>query len=165
MLPLRRPVRRIGGCFVGRSQLFRCRLSIRKKHRRHTLRVHTSERRLDEAAGGKWEADDTQTRESGVAEQRRSPRILRRLVVRIDYGDSFCTAHTAVINRHGAMVLSRVPLEKETGVHVTNLQTGRTAAFRVVWCGEPTQGHHKLGIELLEELDFWGPAYDPGPED
>ena len=109
--------------------------------------------------------DDTQTREFDGVENRRSPRILRRVPIRIDCDSTGCAAHTAVINRQGAMILCTVSFESEARIDVTNLQTGQKAPFRVIWCGEPAEGYHKLGIQLLEELDFWGAAYDPGADE
>ena len=109
--------------------------------------------------------DDTQTREFATADMRRSPRILRRVVVRIDHADSFSIAHTAVINRHGGLIVCRVGYDEGTQVQVTNLRSGESARFRVVWCSDAEDGHFRIGVELLDALDFWGSAYDPGPGD
>jgi hypothetical protein len=110
------------------------------------------------------EPDDTQVAQDG-ADNRRSPRILRKVLLRIERGGTFTMAHTAVINLHGALILSKVPFDDDTRLDVTNLQVGVRAVFRVVWCGEPDGGYHKLGLELVDECDFWGSAYDPVPGD
>lgn len=71
-------------------------------------------------------------------------------------------AHTAVVNRHGALILSPINYPSETVIEVQNQNTGESAKFRVVWSGgEDRPGLHKLGIELLDELpEFWGVDYE-----
>lgn len=111
-------------------------------------------------------ADDTQTREAEGAERRRSPRILREVMIRLDREGFSCTALTAVINRHGALVLAPAAFPEEATLELTNLENDRQARCRVVWCGEPDgEGRHKLGLELVEDDDVWGDRYDPRPEE
>jgi PilZ domain len=110
------------------------------------------------------EADDTQTREADMAERRRSPRILREIAIRLDGDGRSCTALTAVINRHGAMVLAPVAFPEEAVLDLSNLENDRSARCRVVWCAE-SEGGHKLGVELVGEVDVWADRYDPRPDE
>jgi hypothetical protein len=111
-----------------------------------------------------WQPDDTQVR--GGVEARRSPRILRRVRLRLESERGTCDATTAVINRHGALLLSPEALPVESRLRITNLERGLSWPFRVVWCGEPTGDLFKLGVEMLSTgVDFWGPAYQPEASD
>ena len=92
---------------------------------------------------------------------RRSPRVVLQVPIRIVGGESACEGQTAVVNRHGALVLCPVVYPDESNLRITNLESGETAPFRVVWWGQDDlQGMHKAGAEMLEERpNFWGPAY------
>ena len=117
--------------------------------------------------GGAWKPDDTQTRQDG-AENRASPRILRRLLlqVRPEGEDTTYDASTAVINRDGALILCPLEFQDGTRIDVTYTERGISAPFRVIWCGEPVNSFYKAGIQLLaEDVDFWGPAYDPDADE
>ena len=105
--------------------------------------------------------DETQA--WGGEEARRSPRIVRRVRLRIESGNGIaCEATTAVINGHGALVLSPEAFAGESRVRITNLERGLFQPFRVVWCGEPVGSLHELGLEMLTaSVGFWGPAYRP----
>ena len=114
-----------------------------------------------------WKPDDTQTRQDGV-EKRRSPRILRRLLLRIRFEneDVAYDASTAVINRGGALILCPLEFADGARIEVTYVERGVSALFRVVWCGQPLDSFYKAGIQLLvEDLDFWGPPYDPNADE
>ena len=115
------------------------------------------------SGGGAWTPDDTQTRQDGI-ENRKSPRILRRLLLQIrsEGEDTTYDASTAVINRGGALILCPLEFEDGARIEVTYTERGISAPFRVIWCGQPVDSFFKAGIQLLaEDLDFWGPAYDP----
>ena len=117
--------------------------------------------------GGAWKPDDTQTRQDG-AENRGSPRILRRLLLRVrpEGEDTTYDASTAVINRDGALILCPLEFQDGTRIDVTNTERGISAPFRVIWCGQPVDSFYKAGIQLLaEDVDFWGPAYDPDDDE
>ena len=110
-----------------------------------------------------WKPDDTQTRE-GDAENCRSPRILCRLLLRIrlENEDVFYDASTAV----GALILCPLQFPDGARIEVTYIERGVSALFRVIWCGQPEDSFYKAGIQLLvEDLDFWGPAYDPNADE
>jgi hypothetical protein len=96
-----------------------------------------------------------------TADGRRSPRVLLQLGVLIEEPPPECSASTAVVNRHGALILSPRPYPEESELRIRLLEREGTAPFRVVWVGEPDEtGIHHLGVERLDEgPDFWGPEY------
>ena len=117
--------------------------------------------------GGAWKPDDTQTRQDG-AENRRSPRIVRRLPLQVRSEDEGTTydASTAVINHGGALILCPLELQDGARIEVTYPERGISAPFRVIWCGQPVGSSYKAGIQLLaKDVDFWGPAYDPDDDE
>lgn len=95
-------------------------------------------------------------------EGRRSPRVLLRVGLKVAAQGNTRDAETAVVNRHGALLLARQPYAEQDSLDITNLESGRTAPFRVVWSGGPgPRSLFKIGVELAEEIeDFWGPDYD-----
>lgn len=70
-------------------------------------------------------------------------------------------AVTAVVNRHGAMILSPARYAMDQILQIQNVTTGEAARCRVVWSGgQERPGTYKLGIELVgEQPDFWGVDY------
>jgi hypothetical protein len=99
------------------------------------------------------------------AENRRSKRILRRVPLRLESGlGPAHEAYSAVINLHGGLVISPIGFQNHAIVALTNLINGAVSRARVVWSGGLDAGTgFKLGVELLDGVDFWGDAYDPGP--
>jgi hypothetical protein len=99
---------------------------------------------------------------TALPEQRRSPRIMLRVPLRIEIGTSACSAHTVIVSRHGALILSRLAGAEGTRLDVWNLESGEQARFRVVFDGgEELPGLHKLGIEPVDDRPgFWGPEYE-----
>jgi hypothetical protein len=95
-------------------------------------------------------------------EHRRSPRIMLKVPLRVEATGSACNGHTAIVNRHGALVLCPLPCSQGTPIDVWNLETGERAPFEVVWAGgEDLPGLYKLGIELQEDRPtFWGSEYE-----
>ncbi len=91
---------------------------------------------------------------------RRSPRIVLRIPVEfyVESEDLSFRAETAVVNRHGALVLSPQRLSEGAIAQVENMQNGIVARFRVVWYGgEDLPGRHKLGLEMIDQHEaFWG---------
>jgi PilZ domain len=104
--------------------------------------------------------DDTIGSEHTAREGRRSPRIIARVPLDIKPLDSF-TATTAVINLHGALILSPVPWVSGTILKIRNQKTDRLIEARVVWTGpDDGTGLYKLGVEFEEpESGFWGHDY------
>ena len=50
-------------------------------------------------------------------------------------------------------------------MRVANLRTERQIEARVVWGSSAADEGCKIGIEFLEELDFWGDDYAPGEDE
>lgn len=95
--------------------------------------------------------------------QRRSPRVLANISLRIQSGGESLEAFTAVINLHGALIVSTVNWPAGTLLTATNLETRLTVHARVVWSAvQESNGAHKLGVEFeVGSPEFWGDRYDP----
>ncbi|MGA7222958.1 MAG: PilZ domain-containing protein [Candidatus Acidiferrales bacterium] len=96
-------------------------------------------------------------------EQRRSPRILAAVPLDVHSNGESLEVVTAVINLHGALILSPVNWAEGTILMIDNKKTGLRVRGRVVWSGskEPT-GFHKLGVEFESAApEFWADQYDP----
>jgi len=98
-----------------------------------------------------------------VTEQRRSRRILASVPLEVEAQGKRHRVLTAVINLHGAMILSPVLWPAGCGLKVRNAKTGNEVNARVVWCGDQsTRGSYKLGVEFEgSSPEFWGETYDP----
>jgi two-component system, cell cycle response regulator DivK len=95
--------------------------------------------------------------------RRRSSRVLATIPLRIQSGGESLEASTAVINLHGALILSGVNWPAETLLMITNPRTRLSVHARVVWSAmQESDGPHKFGIEFLAPSpEFWGEQYDP----
>jgi hypothetical protein len=72
-------------------------------------------------------------------------------------------ALTAVINLHGALILSSVNCPSGTALTIKNQKTGREVGVRVVWSGneESETGGYKLGVEFqASSPEFWAEDYN-----
>lgn len=85
-----------------------------------------------------------------------------RVALRVSCEGRARDAETAVVNRHGALLLAPEAYPEGTILEITNLESGRSASFVVVWTGGPaTRRLVRLGVELREgPEDFWGPDYE-----
>ncbi len=97
-------------------------------------------------------------------ENRRSPRIVRRVPIQIIADGTTVDAVSSVINKHGALVVAAVLFGPGRVVRVANLRTEQQIEARVVWGSSEAEGC-KIGIEFLEELDFWGADYAPDADE
>ena len=97
-----------------------------------------------------------------TVEDRRSPRILFQVPLRISANGGSVRGHTVVVNRHGALVLSPLRVPEETLVKLENALNGASLPGRVAFCGgEELPGLFKLGIEILGPADgFWGNEFE-----
>jgi hypothetical protein len=96
-------------------------------------------------------------------EARRSPRVALHVPIRVVAEKAKGTnAHTAVVNRHGALILCPVRYDEGAEVEIWNLNSGEHTRARIVWYGgQDLPGLHKEGVELLENRPtFWGWEYD-----
>ncbi len=96
---------------------------------------------------------------------RRSPRIVCRVPILCVSDGTPVAAHTAVISRHGAMILASARWEQDSEIEMQNQKTKETSKCRIVWSGgEDHPGIYKLGIEMLEDHPrFWAEDYPPPP--
>ena len=92
-------------------------------------------------------------------DSRRSLRVSLKVPIAIwgDRGEAV-RAHTVVVNRHGALILSPRPFGADSFIKVLNQESGQTVLCRVAWCGgQDLPGLHKIGIEIMAEVPrFWG---------
>ena len=94
---------------------------------------------------------------------RRSPRVLARIPVSLTAGQvPPVAALTAVINRHGALLLSALPYDVGAVLRLQNELTLTATDCLVVWVGEADpSGGHKLGVEFVNAAPtFWGTVYE-----
>ena len=100
-----------------------------------------------------------------MTEGRRSPRIVARVPLDVRPVQEPCTAVTAVINLHGALILSPVPWPSGMALEIQNQKTNRSIRARVVWSGaKEVSGAYKLGVEFeAPESGFWGDDYSLKP--
>lgn len=97
------------------------------------------------------------TSEEAAKEGRRSARIVAHIPLTIQ--ESF-SAVTAVINSHGALILSHVAWPTGTILEMRNQRTNRSIRARVVWTGPDEGQAYKLGVEFeTPESGFWGMDY------
>jgi hypothetical protein len=72
-----------------------------------------------------------------MTEPRRSPRLLARIPVNLTVGqDPAVQASTAVVNRHGALVLSPAGFAAGTVLTIQNGITFQATEGRVVWVSQ-----------------------------
>jgi PilZ domain len=97
--------------------------------------------------------------EEKAREGRRSPRIVASIPLDVQPIQESCI--TAVINLHGALILSAVPWSAGTILDMRNQKNNRSIRARVVWAGpQEASGSYKLGVEFEgPESGFWGDDY------
>ena len=97
-----------------------------------------------------------------MIEGRRSTRVLARIPVSLVTGqDPPADGLTAVVNRHGALVLSPTLYKEGTILRIRNELNSEATHCRVTWVA-PTDlsGACKLGLEFLDAAPtFWGNVY------
>ena len=104
---------------------------------------------------------------TATKENRRSPRTLATVPLVIHSGGESLEVVTAVINLHGALILSPVNWPQGIILTIDSKKTGSRIRGRVVWSGskEPS-GFHKLGVEFESAApEFWAGQYDPKDEE
>jgi len=104
---------------------------------------------------------------SSSKEHRRSLRILATVPLVIHSGGESLEVVTAVINLHGALILSPVNWPQGTMLIIDSKKTGLRIPGRVFWSGskEPA-GFHKLGVEFESGApQFWADQYNPSAEE
>jgi hypothetical protein len=71
----------------------------------------------------------------------------------------FCEGETHIINLHGALILTAVPLRVGMDIHIHVILTGKRAAAKVVYV-DPEHPRHS-GIKLEQPENIWGVALPP----
>jgi hypothetical protein len=96
-----------------------------------------------------------------LSELRRSPRIVARVPLVLISEGAPVVGYTAVINRHGAMILAAERWSRDVHVEMQNQGSKESVMCRVVWSGgEDRPGLYKIGLEMLEDHPhFWGKDY------
>ena len=96
--------------------------------------------------------------DQGGESRRRSPRIAAQVPIDVAFQGAVIQGQTAVVNRHGALILCGLNCGDDDLLDVTNRTTLEQVACRVVWCGsELVGGRRKLGVEMTEDRPrFWG---------
>jgi hypothetical protein len=98
-----------------------------------------------------------------LSELRRSPRLVCRFPLLLIAEGAPVVAYSAVISRHGVMVLSTETFPQGSHVEMQNQKTKESTPCCVVWSGgQERPGLYKMGLEMLEDHPhFWGQEY-PG---
>ena len=96
-----------------------------------------------------------------LAELRRSPRIVCRVPLMLHADGAPIVAFTAVINRHGAMIVASQEFPQGSNLEMQNQKSQESTPCRVIWSGgEERPGLFKMGVEMLESHPtFWGEDY------
>ena len=100
-------------------------------------------------------------------EHRRSPRTLAAVSLVIHSSGESLEVVTAVINLHGALILTPINWPQGTMLTIQSKKTGLGVRGRVVWSGseEPT-GFHKLGVQFESAAPgFWADQHDSNGEE
>jgi hypothetical protein len=102
-----------------------------------------------------------------MKEERRSRRIIARVPLEVQPMKFPEEAETAVINLHGALIMTLTEWPVGTILKITNQRTHREIGGRVGWIGtQDSAGRFKVGIEFETPVtDFWGTSYDAEGEE
>jgi hypothetical protein len=94
-------------------------------------------------------------------EQRRSTRIRLKLVIEAKgvAEPLSCEGETMVVNRHGALISTTIPLRVGMGVEIFVVATGKRGAAHVVYI-DPNQPR-VCGIGLEKPENIWGVSSPP----
>jgi hypothetical protein len=101
---------------------------------------------------------DSSPGDAGGESRRRSPRIPVQIPIEVTFAGAIAAGHTAIVNRHGALILCPVNCVEGDVLDVINKTTHKNVSCRVVWCSNETaDGVRKLGVEMEEDRPaFWG---------
>jgi hypothetical protein len=68
---------------------------------------------------------------------------------------------TVDVSQHGARIRGRRTLQKDWRGVLTQVSSGRSVPFRVLWQTKPTSGGEYLeaGVEILTGINFWGRTF------
>lgn len=96
--------------------------------------------------------------DAGGESRRRSPRVPMQVPIEVAFAGVTVDGHTALVSRHGALILCGVNCAKNDLLDITNRTTHEHVRCRVVWCGsEIVDDQRKLGVETADDRPaFWG---------
>lgn len=98
---------------------------------------------------------------SSIRESRRSTRVPLKVVISVEGGaDSLtCEGETIVVNLHGALLATAIPLSQGMRISIQVFLTGKRSRARVAYVdpGNPL----KCGIELEQPQNIWGVSLPP----
>ena len=96
--------------------------------------------------------------DAGGESRRRSQRIAAQVPIAVAFEGLVVDGRTAVVNRHGALILCSVNCADDDLLDITNSTTHEHVRCRVVWCGsEIVDSERKLGVEMADDRPaFWG---------
>ncbi len=99
-------------------------------------------------------------------ERRRSQRVVIRVPVRLHFTPAKpgkpTTAHTVVVNDHGAMLVCERPFEAETRFELEHAHTGRRMACRVTRAPRRSPEGFLIPVEFAKPSPgFWGISFPP----
>ena len=96
-----------------------------------------------------------------IYDSRRSTRVPLRVVVEVqDNTDHLtCEGETIVVNLHGALIVTALPLRPEMRIWIRVYLTGKRSAARVV--GVDPEYPLSCGIELAQPANIWGVSLPP----
>ena len=94
-------------------------------------------------------------------ESRRSTRVPLRVVISVDGGPEnlTCEGETIVVNLHGALLTTAVPLTRGLKISVQVFLTGKGSGARVAYV-DPSDPL-RCGIELEHPQNIWGVPLPP----
>lgn len=94
-------------------------------------------------------------------ESRRSTRVPLRVVISVEGGreDLTCEGETIVVNLHGALLTTAIPLVQGLKISVQVFLTGKRSGARVAYV-DPADSL-RCGIELDHPQNIWGVPLPP----
>lgn len=94
-------------------------------------------------------------------ESRRSTRVPLKVVISVEGGTDklTCEGETIVVNLHGALLVTAVPLSKGMQISIQVYLTGKRSAARVAYV-DP-KNPKRCGIELDQPQNIWGVPLPP----
>jgi hypothetical protein len=94
-------------------------------------------------------------------ESRRSTRVPLKVVINVEGGADHltCEGETIVVNLHGALLVTAVPLAKGLKISIQVYLTGKGSKARVAYV-DPKEPK-RCGIELDQPQNIWGVPLPP----
>ena len=99
--------------------------------------------------------------QSHFRESRRSTRVPLRVVISVEGGKEnlTCEGETIVVNLHGALLMTAIPLAQGLKISIQVFLTGKRSGARVAYV-DP-KDRLRCGIELDHPQNIWGVPLPP----